>query len=36
MFEVAGEEAAFEDNRPVQHGEVRIAWYQSSNRARWI
>jgi enterochelin esterase family protein len=30
MFEVAGEEAAFEDNHPVQHGEVRIAWYQSS------
>ena len=30
MFEVPGEEAAFEDNRPVPHGEIRIAWYQSN------
>ncbi len=30
MFEVPGEETAYEDNRPVPHGEVRIVWYQSS------
>jgi enterochelin esterase family protein len=30
MFEVPGQEAAFEDTRPVPHGEVRIVWYQSS------
>jgi enterochelin esterase family protein len=30
MLEVQGEETAFEDTRPVPHGEVRIAWYQSS------
>src|SRR5947209_6823772 len=30
MFEVPGPEAAFEDARPVPHGEVRIVWYQSS------
>src|SRR5450432_4303596 len=30
MFEVPGPEAAFEDTRPVPHGEVRIVWYQSS------
>jgi enterochelin esterase-like enzyme len=30
MFEVEGAEAAYEDNRPVPHGEIRIDWYQSS------
>jgi len=30
MFEVSGEEAAFEENRPVPHGEIRVAWYHSS------
>ncbi len=30
MFEVPGEEAAYEDTRPVPHGEVRIVWYHSS------
>src|SRR5690242_10689265 len=30
MFEVPGEEAAFEQSRPVPHGEIRIAWYQSN------
>lgn len=30
MFEVEGPEAAYEDNRPVPHGEIRIDWYQSS------
>ncbi|HWD99794.1 MAG TPA: alpha/beta hydrolase-fold protein [Bryobacteraceae bacterium] len=30
MFEVPGEEAAYEDNRPVPHGEIRIDWYQSN------
>ncbi len=30
MFEVPGEEAAFEVAKPVPHGEVRIAWYQSN------
>jgi enterochelin esterase family protein len=30
MFEVPGEEAAFEANRPVPHGEIHIAWYQST------
>jgi enterochelin esterase-like enzyme len=30
MFEVAGEEEAFEATRPVPHGEVRQVWYQSS------
>jgi enterochelin esterase-like enzyme len=29
MFEVPGEEAAFEANGPVPHGDIRIAWYQS-------
>jgi len=30
MFFLAGEEAAFEDNRLVPHGEIRKVWYQSS------
>jgi enterochelin esterase-like enzyme len=30
MFFVPGAEAAFEDIRPVPHGEIRIAWYQSA------
>ncbi len=30
LFEVAGERAAFEENRPVPHGNIRIGWYQSS------
>lgn len=30
MVEVPGEEAAFESAQPVPHGEVRIAWYQST------
>ncbi len=30
MFEVEGEEALFEDNRMVPHGQIRIDWYQSS------
>ena len=30
MFEVPGEETAFEAARPVPHGEIRVAWYQSS------
>ncbi len=29
MFEVPGEEAAFEANGPVPHGEIRIVWYYS-------
>jgi enterochelin esterase-like enzyme len=29
MLEVPGEEAAFEANRNVPHGEVRIVWYHS-------
>jgi enterochelin esterase-like enzyme len=29
MFEVPGDEAAFEANRDVPHGEVRAAWYRS-------
>jgi len=29
MFFVAGEEAAFEDNKPVLHGQVRQVWYHS-------
>ena len=29
-FFVPGEEAAFEDNRLVPHGEIRQVWYQSS------
>ena len=29
MFQVPGPEAAFEDNRPIPHGEVRTAWYHS-------
>ena len=30
IFFVPGEEAAFEDNRPIPHGDVRILWYHSS------
>jgi enterochelin esterase family protein len=30
MFEVPGEAAAFEENQPVPHGEVRVVWYHSS------
>ncbi len=30
MFFVAGKEAAFEDNRPVPHGEIRQVWYPSA------
>jgi enterochelin esterase family protein len=30
MFEVPGEEAAFEENHPVPHGEIRMVWYPSS------
>ncbi|MBZ5607874.1 MAG: esterase [Acidobacteriia bacterium] len=30
MFEVPGDDAAYEETRPVPHGEVRIVWYQSS------
>ncbi len=30
MFEVPGEEAAFEDLKPVPHGEVRTVWYESN------
>ncbi len=30
MFFLPGEEAAFQANRPVAHGEIRKVWYQSS------
>ncbi|HKD08873.1 MAG TPA: alpha/beta hydrolase-fold protein [Bryobacteraceae bacterium] len=30
MFEVPGDEAAYEDNKPVPHGEIHIDWYQSN------
>ena len=30
MFFLPGSEAAFEDNKPVPHGEIRKVWYQSS------
>ena len=30
MFFLPGEEAEFEANRPVPHGEIRKVWYQSS------
>ena len=30
MFHVPGDEAAFEDNKPVPHGEIRMVWYRSS------
>ncbi len=30
MFFVPGQEAAFEDNQAVAHGEIRKVWYQSS------
>src|SRR5215813_3903181 len=29
MFFLSGAEAAFQDNRPVPHGEIRKVWYQS-------
>jgi enterochelin esterase-like enzyme len=29
MFFVAGEEAAFQDNKPVPHGQIRQVWYLS-------
>jgi len=29
MFFVAGEQAAFEDNQPVPHGQIRQVWYRS-------
>jgi enterochelin esterase family protein len=31
MFEVPGQEAAFEDNQAVPHGDIRAVWYQSSS-----
>ena len=34
MFEVPGDETAFEDTKPVPHGEIRIAWYQSNTLDR--
>ena len=30
MFLLPGAEAAFEDNKPVPHGEIRKVWYQST------
>jgi enterochelin esterase-like enzyme len=30
MFYLAGPESAFQDNRPVPHGEIRQVWYSSS------
>ncbi len=30
LFFLPGEEAAFEDNRPVPHGDIRMVWYSSS------
>src|SRR5918994_2901355 len=30
MFFLSGTEAAFQDNRPVPHGEIRQAWYTST------
>ena len=30
LFFLPGEEAAFEDNRPVPHGDIRLVWYSSS------
>ena len=30
LMEMAGEESAFEMNKPVPHGDVRTVWYQSS------
>jgi predicted carbohydrate-binding protein with CBM48 len=29
MFFVPGDEAAFEDNKPVPHGQIRVEWYLS-------
>jgi len=29
MFFLAGEEAAFQDNKPVPHGQIRLVWYHS-------
>jgi enterochelin esterase family protein len=31
MFLLPGAEAAFEDNQPVSHGEIRKVWYHSSS-----
>ncbi len=30
MFFVDGDEAGYEDNKPVPHGQIRIDWYQSN------
>ena len=30
MFFVSGPEAAFEDNNPVPHGQIRLVWYNSA------
>ncbi len=30
MFFVSGPEAAFEDNNPVPHGQIRLVWYHSA------
>src|SRR5439155_6710482 len=30
MFFLAGKEAAFQENRPVPHGEIRKVWYPSA------
>ena len=30
MFEVPGQEATFEDNKPGPHGDIRMVWYPSS------
>ncbi len=30
MFFLAGEEAAFQDNKPVPHGDIRKVWYPSA------
>jgi enterochelin esterase family protein len=34
LFFVPGKEAAFEDNNPVPHGDIRQAWYRSSTLDR--
>lgn len=36
MFFLAGEEAAFQDNKPVPHGQIRQVWYHSGTLdAQW-
>ena len=35
MLLVPGEEAAFADNRPVPHGEIRLVWYPRSGERSW-